>query len=329
VSAMSKEEADFPLLKYLDELVENLRKLSGKALRGQDVTAVHHARVATRRLKAATDMLSPLISKRCKKPFQKATRNLRRRLGPLRDLDVMLGHLAEIKDVKFQPAKAWLKYRLNEARYEAVEEAKSTSPASHSLAKLGSWWGLHEEIAQVQDSIDEILINSVHLQLSAFSEQASDQQGGDPHALRIAGKSLRYTLEMAKAHGRRLPAVITMFKRLQDELGLWHDYVVLTERMLCETVECDLVLHDSQLQEQILSLAQVILRKAQRHLAKMRELWNERGEDLCRQIRHAFPMTDKEKAPQPEAEPEPAAPPPVEEKFPDAVAAEIPALPAV
>jgi CHAD domain-containing protein len=279
-------------------------------------------------MKAATEMLAPLVSGKCRKPFEKAARGLRRRLGPLRDLDVMLEHLDEIKDAKFQTAKAWLKYRLNEARSDAVEQARKQAPASHALAKLGSWWGLHQEIADVQDSIDEVVTKAVHLQLDAFAERATDESSGDPHALRIAGKSLRYTLEMAKAHGRRLPAsVIAQFKHMQDALGLWHDYVVLTERMLCETVDCDLVLHDPQLQELILTLAQVILRKAQRHLGAMRELWRGHGEDLCRQIRQAFPLTTPvgtEKVAELE-EPNPAPP---EEKFPDAVSAEIPAEPA-
>jgi CHAD domain-containing protein len=221
----------------------------------------------------------------------------------------MLEHLSEIKDVKFQPAKAWLKYRLAQCRSDTVEKAKSRQPASHALAKLGSWWGIHEEIADVQPDIDDLLAKAVHLQLDAFMERAADPQG-DPHALRIAGKSLRYTLEMAKAHGRRLPhSFLRPFKQMQEALGLWHDYVVLTERILSETVGCDLALHDPQLQAQILKLSQRILDKAQHHLKKMTDLWKQTGPALSPQIRKSFPLTAP-KSPQKIEEPPTATPEP-------------------
>ena len=41
------------LLAYLDDLVDHLRRLVPKALRGNNPEAIHDARVATRRLKAA------------------------------------------------------------------------------------------------------------------------------------------------------------------------------------------------------------------------------------------------------------------------------------
>src|SRR3954470_24134003 len=86
-----------PLLAYLDELVENLRRLIPSAIRGNDADAIHDARVATRRLKAALDLLETAIDQRRLRPFAKTLRKLRRRLGPLRDLDVMGDHLRELK----------------------------------------------------------------------------------------------------------------------------------------------------------------------------------------------------------------------------------------
>jgi CHAD domain-containing protein len=284
--------AEFALLKHLDSLVDNLRKLIPAALKGQDVEAVHDARVATRRLKAATEMLESVISGRCRKLFDRVTRRLRRQLGPLRDLDVMLEHLAEVKSERFELATTWLNKRLTLCREAAVVKAQKKAPPPQMLARLGSWWGLRQEIAEAHDAVDYLLSEGVHLQLDAFAEQAEKLKSGDPHELRIAGKSLRYTLEMAKAHGVDLPpSVMSLFKRLQESLGLWHDHVVLTERILCEIVECDLALHDPSLAEQILNLSQVLLAKAQKDLKKVGDLWQEQGDELCKQIRHAFPLT--------------------------------------
>lgn len=299
----SKPDRPFPLLDYLDKRVEELRKLTPAALRGDDVDSVHYARVATRRLKAACDLLDPILSTRCKKPFERVGKTLRKQLGPLRDLDVMLEHLAAVKSPQYAAAVHWLRDRLQNRRRELVQAAKDDIPPSRVLAKLGTWWGVRQDIVEGEDQITELLKHSVHLRLDAFAEQAEQliqiqqpvaerQEKNDPHQLRIAGKSLRYTLEMAREHGAPLPAALfRQFKQMQDYLGLWHDYIVLTETVLRETVDCDLALHDPALQELILKLAQATLRKAQSELRKMSDSWKRRGEEVCRQLRAQFPLS--------------------------------------
>lgn len=307
---MSKrDKSNFPLLDYLDSLVENLRNLISPAVAGEDVDAVHDARVITRRLKAATTLVDEIVSSRYSKPFNRVGKCLRRQLGPLRDLDVMLEHLAEIKTPKHRPAIQWLRTRLLEQRQQSVQCAADNAPPARMLARLGSWWGLRHEIQDSGDSIDDLLRQSVHLQLDAFIEQAEDLTGerrNDPHQLRIAGKSLRYTLEMAREHSIKLQAsVVSLFKRMQNALGLWHDYVVLAERVLRESVECDLALHDPRLQSELLNVAQLYLKKSDTQLKKMATLWKTKGETLAQTIRHAFPLTEHpEPAPEPETAPE-------------------------
>src|SRR4051794_12290305 len=95
--ALPAPQETFPLLKYIDDLVESLRGLIPKALKEWDVEAIHHARVSTRRLKAALDLLEPVLPGGQRRPFAKVLRNLRRQLGPLRDMDVMLSHLKELQ----------------------------------------------------------------------------------------------------------------------------------------------------------------------------------------------------------------------------------------
>ena len=87
----------FPLLPYLDGLVEELQKDTPKALREFEANAIHDARVATRRLKAATGLLAPILHGDSAKKFEKALKRLRRRLGPLRDGDVMIENLSKVK----------------------------------------------------------------------------------------------------------------------------------------------------------------------------------------------------------------------------------------
>src|SRR5437899_840477 len=130
----------------MDQLVEGLRKQVPAALKRFEEDAIHDARVSTRRLKAATDLLEPVLSAEHRKPFARAGKKLRRRLGPLRDLDVMIGHLQGIqRAAKHRVAAKWLEGRLTEAREAARKHSAKEQSPSRVLAQLGSWWGLREE----------------------------------------------------------------------------------------------------------------------------------------------------------------------------------------
>src|SRR5947209_3645879 len=102
-----------PLLKYLDGLVEDLDKNVNKALRDFDADAIHDARVATRRLRAATKLLAPVLSDDRRKPFDKVLKKHRRRLGPLRDLDVMVESLSKLaSEAAHAPAASYMRDHL-------------------------------------------------------------------------------------------------------------------------------------------------------------------------------------------------------------------------
>jgi len=139
-----------------------------------------------------------------------------------------------------------------------------------------------------------LLAESLHLQLDAFIERAGNdgELAGDPHALRIAGKSLRYTLEMAIEEGHRLPAtVMRAFKQMQDALGLWHDFVVLAERLMDVSLDEQLPHHDADMQAGVLELTVLCVRSSARQLDRFSSLWSARGEELTRTIRQTFPLS--------------------------------------
>jgi len=107
------------LLKYLDEQIDAVREHATAALEAFDEKAVHQARVATRRLKAGLELLDPLLAKSAKS-LGKAGKKLRRRLGPLRDLDVMIGLVGEnVKADVVAPAVEWLSTTLQHQRRDA------------------------------------------------------------------------------------------------------------------------------------------------------------------------------------------------------------------
>ena len=64
---------------------------------------------------------------------------------------------------------------------------------------------------------------------------------------------------------------------MQDELGLWHDHVMLAEAAIKQSLESQLARHDSELHAQVLALATATLRTAKRRLIRFDRLWREKG----------------------------------------------------
>src|SRR5437588_3817420 len=106
-----------PLVEYCERIIEKLRELAPRALREGDPDAIHDARVATRRMRAALRLIKPVISDEQRRPLARVLRRLRRRLGPRRDLDVMIGHLQSLKRARSHSAAIeWFSRRLQEQR---------------------------------------------------------------------------------------------------------------------------------------------------------------------------------------------------------------------
>lgn len=295
-------ENDFPLGNYLDKLVENLREYAPDALREQESDAIHDARVATRRLKAALDLAKPVLSKEHRKPFAKLMRNMRKQLGPIRDIDVSLRHLKEFaKDRRHQLAIEWLTRNFEEQRQSLAKKIREKTPPGKWLGKLGTWWSVRYELQDASEAFSALLAESLHTQMDDFARQAailvtpaesSPTEKRDPHQARIAGKGLRYTLEMAIEHGHPLsPDLRKTFKRLQDSLGLWHDYVVLAEQILGAVIEHKLAHHQLQLFDNLVDLSRVMMRKSEIQLDRFRKQWLRHGDRLVAELRSAYPLT--------------------------------------
>jgi len=285
------------LITYVDHQAENLRATLAKALEG-DVDAIHDARVATRRLKAVVDLFDEHLSTRLKGRFSESLKRIRRTLGRIRDLDVMIGHVHEAKDIDAETAG----FLLGCLKRERDDELQMTIDlnAAKILGKLGTWWGLRE---QIQDDLALSLLREALAQrLEQFSRQADLHSGiqGEseeehivgalnPHELRIIGKELRYTVELAAEEGVKFPAPVTRtFKRMQDLLGLWHDYVVLTGKVLEICVDEQLSYTQPALLKRSLMFAQASARRSETRLKDFFTLWRKQGAALKTQISAAL-----------------------------------------
>jgi CHAD domain-containing protein len=296
------------LCRAIDARVADLRQKLPRALAGE-TDAIHQSRVTTRRLKAAVDLLRPSLPDESRREFARGLRRLRRTLGPLRDLDVMQSHAAELTARRYAAAGEWLGQRLCARRVDALAELSGNRKAPQQLLRklargLDAWASLGAAVVESQVDVRKLVRDAAVQQLDAFAARAeqltrsrddsSEQPGaapaGDVHELRIAGKLLRYTMEWAEPAGLRVPAaVLKSFKKLQDALGLWHDHVVLGERALSDAHRATVALHDSRLYGQVLELARETWRRSERHIDKFASLWHGGGgQSITRTIAEVF-----------------------------------------
>jgi CHAD domain-containing protein len=212
------------------------RTLPG-ARRG-DVQAVHQARVATRRIREAL----PLVARgRTGKSLKKSVRKLTRALGPVRELDVALMNLDQMRntgDVS-EAAIARLRQLVTEERQRLGAEMvrlishynlpkfqrKAVEAAAHGPEVIG-----RRDPRRIAAALGRAARRAEGLR-AAIDNAAGIYLPDRLHQVRIAVKKLRYALEIAQElSGSRATVRIRTLKRVQDLLGRMHDLEMLIAR---------------------------------------------------------------------------------------------------
>jgi len=203
-----------------------------------DVQAVHQARVATRRIREALPLV---VRGRVGKSLKKSVRKLTRTLGPVRELDVALMNLDQLRssgDVS-EAAIARLRQLITEERARFGAEmvrliSRYNLPKFQKKAVEAAARG-----PQVSGTRDPRRIAAAFSRaarradgLRAAIENAAGIYLPDRlHQVRIAVKKLRYALEIAQdLSASRAVARIRTLKRVQDLLGRMHDLEMLIAR---------------------------------------------------------------------------------------------------
>jgi CHAD domain-containing protein len=202
------------------------------AAKAGDVTSLHRARVATRRLRAALPLVAP-DGKAGK--VVKSVRRLTRVLGPVRELDVALMILDELDqsgDVprpgidRLRASIVDERQRLQAELREEIDEFDLDKVRKRAL-KVARHPGDDAHSREHATLRHERLIRRARRVAGAIENAAGLYLPDRLHAVRIAVKKLRYTLELA---GGRNLARIRMLKHAQDLLGRMHDLEVLIAR---------------------------------------------------------------------------------------------------
>ncbi|MCB0105178.1 MAG: CHAD domain-containing protein [Caldilineaceae bacterium] len=243
-------------LSWQQQLFAMLRNEAGVRY-SRDIEYVHEMRVAIRRARAAFKLYGDFFPRKVLRPYRKMLQRTGRRLGAVRDLDVMLAKAKQAKKQKkettaqsallatweaqraaaHQELLTWLDsaaYRTFVADFQAF--CRTAQPTHLAQGKPGAAPPL-VEVRHVVPSLLMARFANVRRYESLFAGSASVSHE-TIHALRIDCKYLRYSLEFVRhLLGAEGEALIQHLKQLQDLLGDLNDAAVALARLRADCGE--------------------------------------------------------------------------------------------
>src|SRR5688572_4954447 len=209
--------------------------------RAGEVSAIHQARVATRRLREALPLVARGSSAR---KLVRVVRRLTRALGPVRELDVALLTLQELSGQRDVPRAGVtaLQHTIREERARMHQDMRRTIDRCRLdklSEKLLTAARKHDALGPRPRAADPKQLTAARARaarraerLAASIENAAAIYLPDRlHEVRIAVKKLRYAMEIVRElSGSRALVRIMTLKRAQDLLGRIHDLEVLIAR---------------------------------------------------------------------------------------------------
>ena len=211
-----------------------------------DVNALHRTRVASRRLREVLPVLH-LESGVADKMIRRL-RKVTERLGPVRELDVMMLVLHELHETeRFSPsAIARVSAAIEDQRVEARQKLAAKLSVvglrriGAKLARVASQLKADDEAPKDGRQSARALRWAIEARCGHRAtrlHRAIDEAGAvylpdRLHLVRIALKKLRYALELsAEADGVKRDRDVGTLKRAQDVLGRLHDLQMLINRV--------------------------------------------------------------------------------------------------
>ena len=228
----SRRRADL-LQKRLEEFTKLLHEL-GEG----DVRALHRTRVATRRLREILPVLQ--LKTGASNRLSKRLKHVTEELGRVRELDVLLGLAAELRETGRYDTQALRRVATALTAEQSVARARLQERLPiDELHRIGR--KLEKVEADLRDrkpskgwrwAVDARVTRRADTLLHALDAAGSIYLQERLHHVRIALKKFRYAVEIAgEASGVKLRADVKTLKKAQDILGHLHDVQVLIDRI--------------------------------------------------------------------------------------------------
>jgi len=208
--------------------------------RPADSENVHRLRVATRRTLAAFAAFRGLLPPKRRAWFEKRLRRLRRAAGDARDLDVLTGRLAPGgADARREPG-AIARRRLIAMLSRQRDASRQPIRELHDEFVEDDWAGRVEGLlaripsGRGQPTFGQYARRRLRPIVGGFFTKADRRlrDDDDVHTLRIAGKKLRYVMEIFSPvfSQRVLTRCQSELERLQETLGEFTDHAAAADR---------------------------------------------------------------------------------------------------
>ncbi len=202
-----------------------------------DIERVHQLRVATRRAIAALKLYRDWLPKGKRRWFTKRLKDIRQAAGNARDHDVLYNRLHEKHDGKHADELQQIGQERAATQPEIVAIADRCHADNRFQNKSYKLLGRIEPQDEAAAASDASFLTWAGSRFHSIAEKffdarpAIDADWSALHRFRIAGKKLRYTMELlAPAFGSELREKhYPIVQELQERLGTINDFVVARE----------------------------------------------------------------------------------------------------
>ena len=217
--------------------LEKFASLFPRVLIRDDPETIHDARVWSRRLQQILRILFPKPASKKSRKLVRTLRRVRRALGNCRNLDVMTDLIQEKIAAAGNPVvrDTWdrLKLHIQERRKRELARTRDELSRYDIVDFVNRTQALLFSVAS-SDNSEANLSTRIARALNDWNQAVDNtKQKPEPdqiHRLRIAGKRLRYRVELlAELGDKEAKARTKALKALQDHLGEWHDRHMLLE----------------------------------------------------------------------------------------------------
>jgi CHAD domain-containing protein len=223
------------LFELSQKRLEKFASLFPRVLIRDDPETIHDARVGSRRLQQILRVLFPKPTAKKYRKLIRMLRKVRRALGECRNLDVMRELIQEKIDAAGNPVvrDAWdqLRVHLKEKQQREIMRAReqlSQCDIVDFVNRARTLLGSAESSEEIEPTLTKSIARALEEWTEAVNAAEQNQAPEQIHALRIAGKRLRYRVELVAELGNSSAKTrIKTLKTLQDQLGQWHDHHVL------------------------------------------------------------------------------------------------------
>lgn len=204
---------------------ERLQRQLTKLARKPAPENVHRFRTYGRRVEALLDELVT-EPKRNDKKLLKLLARLRKKAGRVRDLDVQIASLRNLKIPQEPDRKAHLLRTLSEERIWR-ERKLGKAFDEETIGELRTRLKRAASDADISKRTDPLKL--AMRQLAQLDRDHAPLTEKVLHQYRIVGKRARYLAELA-GDDPEAERFVARLKRMQDVLGDWHDWLKLTQR---------------------------------------------------------------------------------------------------